>query len=74
MRHTISLLVENEYGMLTRVAGLFSARGYQIDTLNVAPTLEDGVSRMTITTHGNDHVIEQIIQQSRKLVRIIEVT
>lgn len=74
MKHTISLLVENEYGMLTRVAGLFSARGYQIDTLNVAPTLEDGVSRMTITTHGNDHVIEQIIQQSRKLVRIIEVT
>jgi len=74
MRHTITLLVENEYGMLTRVAGLFSARGYQIDTLNVAPTLEDGVSRMTITTHGNDHVIEQIIQQSRKMVRVIEVT
>jgi acetolactate synthase I/III small subunit len=74
MKHTISLLVENEYGMLTRVAGLFSARGYQIDTLNVAQTLEDGVSRMTLTTHGNDHVIEQIIQQSRKMVRIIEVT
>ncbi|MGH9840959.1 MAG: acetolactate synthase small subunit [Blastocatellia bacterium] len=74
MRHTISLLVENEYGMLTRVAGLFSARGYQIDTLNVAPTLEDGVSRMTITTHGNDHVIEQILQQSHKLVKVIEAT
>src|SRR5262245_52220148 len=73
MRHTISLLVENEYGMLTRIAGLFSARGYQIDTLNVAPTLEEGVSRMTITTHGNDHVIEQILQQSRKLVKVIEV-
>ncbi len=74
MRHTISLLVENEYGMLTRVAGLFSARGYQIDTLNVAQTLEDGVSRMTLTTHGNDHVIEQIIQQTRKMVRVIEVS
>ena len=74
MRHTISLLVENEYGMLTRVAGLFSARGYQIDTLNVAPTLEEGVSRMTITTHGNDHVIEQILQQSHKLIKVLEVT
>ncbi len=74
MRHTISLLVENEYGMLTRVAGLFSARGYQIDTLNVAPTLEEGVSRMTITTHGNDHVIQQILQQSHKLIKVIEVT
>jgi acetolactate synthase I/III small subunit len=74
MRHTISLLVENEYGMLTRIAGLFSARGYQIDTLNVAPTLEDGLSRMTITTHGNDHVIEQILQQTRKLVKVLDVT
>ena len=74
MRHTISLLVENEYGILTRVAGLFSARGYQIDTINVAPTLEEGISRMTLTTHGNDRVIEQIIQQTRKMVRIIEVT
>src|SRR6266511_4362306 len=70
MRHTISLLVENEYGMLARIAGLFSARGYQIDTLCVAPTLEDGVSRMTLTTHGNDHVIKQILQQSRKMVRV----
>ncbi len=74
MKHTISILVENEYGMLTRVAGLFSARGYQIDTLNVAPTLEDGISRMTVTTHGNDHIIEQILQQTRKLVRVLEVT
>ncbi len=73
MRHTISLLVENEYGMLTRVAGLFSARGYQIDTLNVAPTLEEGVSRMTLTTHGNDHVIEQIIHQSHKIIKVIDV-
>lgn len=73
MRHTISLLVENEYGMLTRVAGLFSARGYQIDTLNVAPTLEEGVSRMTLTTHGNDHVIQQILQQSHKIIKVIDV-
>jgi acetolactate synthase I/III small subunit len=73
MRHTISLLVENEYGMLTRIAGLFSARGYQIDTLNVAQTLEEDVSRMTITTHGNDHVIEQILQQSRKQVKVLDV-
>ncbi|MGH9754305.1 MAG: acetolactate synthase small subunit, partial [Blastocatellia bacterium] len=74
MRHTISLLVENEYGMLARIAGLFSARGYHIDTLCVAPTIEDGVSRMTLTTHGNDHVIEQILQQSRKMVRVIDGT
>ncbi len=60
--------------MLTRVAGMFSARGYQIDSLNVAPTLEDGVSRMTLITHGNDHVIEQIIHQTQKLVKVIEVT
>lgn len=74
MKHTISLLVENEYGMLARIAGLFSARGYQIDTLNVAPTLEEGVSRMTLTTHGNDHIIEQILRQSLKLVKVIQVT
>ncbi|MFZ4627862.1 MAG: acetolactate synthase small subunit [Blastocatellia bacterium] len=74
MKHTISLLVENEYGMLSRISGLFSARGYQIDTLNVAPTLEEGVSRMTLTTHGNDHIIEQILRQTLKLVKVIQVT
>lgn len=73
MKHTISLLVENEYGMLSRISGLFSARGYQIDTLNVAPTLEDGVSRITLTTHGNDHIIEQILRQTLKLVKVIQV-
>jgi acetolactate synthase-1/3 small subunit len=73
MRHTISILLENEYGMLSRVSGLFSARGYQIDTLTVAPTLEEGISRITLTTHGNDHVIEQIIEQTRKMVRILDV-
>jgi acetolactate synthase-1/3 small subunit len=74
MRHTISLLVEDEYGMLPRVAGLFSARGYSIDTLCVGPSLEEGISRMTMTTHGNDQVIEQIIKQLRKLVKVIKVT
>ena len=74
MRHTISILLENEYGMLSRVAGLFSARGYQIDTLSVAPTLEDGVSRITLTTHGNDHIIGQIVEQTRKMVRVLNVT
>lgn len=74
MKHTISILVENEYGMLSRIAGLFSARGYQIDTLNVAPTLEEGISRMTLTTHGNDHIIEQILRQTLKLVKVIQVT
>ena len=74
MRHTISILLENEYGMLSRVAGLFSARGYQIDTLSVAPMLEDGISRITLTTHGNDHVIGQIVEQTRKMVRVLDVT
>ncbi len=74
MRHTISILVENEYGMLTRIAGLFSARGYRIDTLCVGPTIEEDISRMTLTTHGNDHVIEQIIKQLRKLIKVIKVT
>lgn len=74
MRHTISLLVEDEYGMLPRVAGLFSARGYSIDTLCVGATLEDGISRMTLTTHGNDQIIEQIIKQLRKLVKVVKVT
>lgn len=73
MRHTISVTVADEYGMLARVAGLFSARGYQIDTLCVAPTLEDSLSRMTITTHGNDQIIEQILKQLEKLVKVYDV-
>ncbi len=73
MRHTISLTVADEYGMLARVSGLFSARGYQIDTLCVAPTLEEGLARMTLTTHGNDQVIEQILKQLEKLVKVYEV-
>ena len=73
MRHTISILVENKFGVLTRVAGLFSGRGYNIDTLNVAPTQEDNTSRMTIVTHGDETTIDQILKQLKKLVDVIEV-
>src|ERR1043165_7002857 len=73
MRHTISVLVENKFGVLTRVAGLFSGRGYNIDTLNVAPTHETNTSRMTIVTHGDDATLDQIIKQLKKLVDIIDV-
>ena len=73
MRHTISILVENKFGVLTRIAGLFSGRGYNIDTLNVAPTHEDNTSRMTIVTHGDDSTLEQIVKQLKKLVDVIEV-
>lgn len=73
MRHVLSVLVENEPGVLSRVAGLFSGRGFNIESLNVAPTLEDGVSHMTITTVGDEQIIEQIIKQLRKLVTVIKV-
>jgi acetolactate synthase-1/3 small subunit len=73
MRHTISVLVENKFGVLTRVAGLFSGRGYNIDTLNVAPTQDPNMSRMTIVTRGDDATLEQIVKQLNKLVNVIEV-
>ena len=73
MRHTISILVENKFGVLTRVAGLFSGRGYNIDTLNVAPTHEPDTSRMTVVTRGDDATLEQIVKQLKKLVDVIEV-
>ena len=73
MRHTISVLVENKFGVLTRVAGLFSGRGYNIDTLNVGPTHTPAVSRMTIVTRGDDSTIEQIVKQLNKLVNVLEV-
>ena len=60
MRHTISVLVENKFGVLARIAGLFCGRGYNIDSLTVSPTDDSGVSKMTIVTAGNDAVIEQI--------------
>lgn len=73
MRHVLSILVENEPGVLSRVSGLFSGRGFNIESLNVGPTLEEGVSLMTITTVGEDTIIEQIIKQLRKVVTVIKV-
>ncbi len=73
MRYVLSVLVENEPGVLSRVAGLFSGRGFNIESLNVAPTLEPGVSHMTISTSGDEQIIEQIIKQLRKLVTVIKV-
>ncbi len=73
MRHILSVLVENEPGVLSRVSGLFSGRGFNIETLTVAPTLEEGVSVMTITTSGDEQIIEQIIKQLRKLITVIKV-
>jgi len=73
MRHTIAVLVENEFGVLTRVAGLFSARGYNIESLSVAPTMDDTLSRMTLVTRGDERVIEQIKKQLNKLVPVVKV-
>ena len=70
MRHIISLLMENEAGALSRVAGLFSARGYNTESLAVAPTEDPTLSRMTIVTSGSDAVIEQINKQLNKLVDV----
>lgn len=74
MRHTISVLVENKFGVLARVAGLFSGRGFNIDTLTVSPTQDETLSRMTIVTTGDDAVLEQIDKQLNKLVDVIKVT
>jgi acetolactate synthase-1/3 small subunit len=71
MRHIISLLMENEAGALSRVSGLFSARGYNIESLTVAPTEDPTLSRMTIVTSGSDDVIEQITKQLNKLVDVV---
>ena len=73
MRHIISLLMENESGALSRVSGLFSARGYNIESLNVAPTEDETLSRMTIVTSGSNEVIEQIIKQLNKLIDVVKV-
>ena len=73
MRHIISLLMENEAGALSRVAGLFSARGYNIESLTIAPTEDPTLSRMTIVTSGSDEVIEQIIKQLNKLIDVVRV-
>ncbi len=73
MRHTISVMVENEFGVLSRVSGLFSGRGFNIESLSVAETLDPSVSRMTIVTSGNDQIIEQILKQLNKLISVIKV-
>lgn len=73
MKHTISVLVENQSGVLARVAGLFSARGFNIDSLAVGETEDPSVSRMTIVSTGDDRIIEQIIKQLNKLIDTIEV-
>lgn len=73
MRHTISVLVENKMGVLSRVSGLFSGRGFNIESLTVAETHDSGVSRMTIVTRGDDRIIEQINKQLNKLIDVIKV-
>ena len=73
MTHIISLLMENESGALSRVSGLFSARGYNIESLTVAPTEDATLSRMTIVTSGSDEIIEQIIKQLNKLIDVVKV-
>ncbi|WP_028875045.1 acetolactate synthase small subunit [Tepidiphilus margaritifer] len=73
MRHLISVLIENESGALSRVAGLFSARGYNIESLTVAPTEDPSLSRMTIITNGSDETVEQITKQLNKLIETVKV-
>jgi len=73
-KHTISVLVENKFGVLSRVAGLFSARGYNIESLSVGETLDPTVSRMTLVVRGDEFVIEQAIKQLHKLIDVIKVT
>jgi acetolactate synthase-1/3 small subunit len=72
MRHIISVLMENESGALSRVAGLFSARGYNIESLTVAPTDDPTLSRMTLVTRGNEAIIEQIVKQLNKLIDVVK--
>ena len=73
MRHILSVLMENESGAMSRVVGLFSARGYNIDSLSVSATEDKTLSRMTIVTHGDDVVIEQITKQLNKLIEVVKV-
>lgn len=73
MRHTISVLVENKFGVLTRIAGMFSGRGFNIDTLNVGPTLDPSTSRMTIVVRGDDATLDQVVKQLNKLIDVIDI-
>ena len=72
MRHIIGILMENESGALSRVAGLFSARGYNIESLTVAPTDDPTLSRLTLVTSGSDEIVEQIVKQLNKLVDVVK--
>jgi len=74
MRHTISVTVENKFGVLSRVVGLFSGRGFNIESLSVGETIDPEISRITIVTRGDDRIIEQVTKQLRKLVDVIKVT
>ena len=71
MRHILSILIENEAGALSRVAGLFSARAYNIESLSVAPTEDPTLSRMTIVSSGSDDIIEQMTMQLNKLIEVV---
>ncbi|MCH6256145.1 acetolactate synthase small subunit [Puniceicoccaceae bacterium K14] len=73
MRHTISVLVENKFGVLARISGLFSGRGFNIHTLNVAPTHDPELSRVTAVVKGDDTVLDQITKQLKKLINVVEV-
>ena len=73
MRHTISVLVENEFGVLARVAGLFSGRAFNIESLTVAETLDPSISRITLVTRGDDQVLDQITKQLNKLISVVKV-
>lgn len=74
MRHTISVSVENKFGVLARIAGLFSARGFNIESLSVGETIDPSISRMTLVTSGDDQIIEQVIKQLRRLIDVIKVS
>ena len=74
MAHIISVVVENKFGVLSRVAGLFSGRGFNIESLCVAPTLDPSMSLMTIVTSGDERIVEQIVKQLNKLIDVIKVT
>lgn len=74
MRHTISVLVENKFGVLARVSGMFSGRGFNIDSLNVAPTHDAALSRITVVLRGDDSALDLAIKQLRKLINVVDVT
>ena len=73
MRHTISVIVENKFGVLARVSGMFSGRGFNIDTLNVAPMHDPSMSRITVVLKGDDSALDMVIKQLRKLVNVVDV-